>query len=128
MPRQIPAIACASIFLTSLCPFVGNAEEQQRDLRPIVMVSPVYPRKAASRRLEGWVAVEFTVTADGYVEDAVVIENCVRENSPTPIAECKDNPGKVFNRAALKAVEKFRYLSGPPVVGKRHVVNFELDG
>lgn len=61
---------------------------------PIVKVQPVYPRRALSRGIEGYVIVEFTVTTNGSVRDAVVIES---------------NPQKVFDRAATKAALKFKY-------------------
>jgi len=61
---------------------------------PIVKVQPTYPRRALSRGIEGYVIVEFTVTTNGSVRDAVVIEA---------------NPQKVFDRAATKAALKFKY-------------------
>ena len=38
-------------------------------------VAPNYPRVAASRKLEGWVEVEFTVTTTGDVRDATVVQS-----------------------------------------------------
>jgi len=61
---------------------------------PIVKVQPQYPRRALSRGIEGYVIVEFTVTANGSVRDPVVIEAV---------------PQNVFNRAATKAALKFKY-------------------
>ena len=42
---------------------------------PIVKVAPVYPSRALSRGLEGFVIVEFTVTRQGTVRDPVVVES-----------------------------------------------------
>lgn len=61
---------------------------------PIVKVQPQYPRRALSRGIEGYVIVEFTVTANGSVRDPVVIES---------------DPPNIFDRAAMKAASKFKY-------------------
>jgi protein TonB len=69
------------------------------DIRPIGtlavvrQVAPDYPRSAASRGLEGWVEVEFTVTETGEVRDALV-----RESSAS-----------VFDNAAVSAVNRWRF-------------------
>lgn len=85
---------------------------------PIVKVAPVYPRRAQSRGLEGWVLLSFTVTETGSVINPVVID-----------AE----PQGVFDRAAMKAVERFKYkprvVNGKPQVvsGVEHLITFKLD-
>jgi protein TonB len=61
---------------------------------PIVKVQPTYPRRALDRGIEGWVIVEFTVAANGSVRDPFVVDA---------------KPKKIFDRAALKAVSKFKY-------------------
>lgn len=84
---------------------------------PIVQVAPQYPPRAAERGLEGYVTLEFIVTRQGTVRDPVVIES---SNS-------------VFNRAALDAVQRFRYrprvIDGEPVEvpGVRFRITFELE-
>lgn len=89
------------------------------ELLPIVKVQPVYPRRAQARGIEGYVVVEFTVTASGSVRDPRVVE-----------AE----PRGIFDRAAKEAARKFRYkprrVNGEPtaVTGVRNVIRFELDG
>ena len=85
---------------------------------PLVRMEPQYPRRAAERGIEGWVTVEFTVTEDGTVADPFVLE-----------AE----PENIFNRAALKAVLRFKYK--PKVVngvaqsveGVRTRFTFQMD-
>ena len=52
------------------------------------------PARAAQRNIEGWVLVEFSITALGTVKNAKVIQS---------------EPGKIFNRSALKAVGKWKY-------------------
>ena len=65
-----------------------------RDVIPLVRVNPDYPQRALSRGLEAWVQVQFTITPAGTVKDAIVVA-----------AE----PADVFNEAALKAIERWRY-------------------
>ena len=59
----------------------------------MLRVEPTYPPGAAARGLEGHVIVGFTVLADGTTTDIVVVESSDR----------------VFERAAIKAAERFRY-------------------
>ena len=42
---------------------------------PLVRIPPIYPRRAANRRIQGWVKVEFIITTEGYVKDPVVIQS-----------------------------------------------------
>jgi protein TonB len=84
---------------------------------PIVKVAPVYPRRALTRGIEGYVLLEFTVTKSGSVQDPVVVE--------------ADPPG-IFDRAAIQAALKFKYkpkvVNGEPidVAGVRNLITFEL--
>ena len=64
------------------------------DIVPVVRVNPQYPIRAAERGIEGWVEVEFTISAAGTVKDPVVL---------------KAKPKSVFNRAALRAITKWKY-------------------
>lgn len=61
---------------------------------PLERVPPKYPRGAANRHIEGWVKVEFTITTDGDVEDAVVIEA---------------QPADIFDNAALQAISRWKF-------------------
>ena len=85
---------------------------------PIVKVAPIYPSRAQSRGTEGWVLLSFTVTETGSVVDPQVLD--------------ADPPG-VFDRAAMKAVERFKYkprvINGQPQVvhGVEHLITFKLD-
>ena len=84
---------------------------------PIVKVRPIYPRRALTRNIEGYVLVEFVVTASGGVRDPVVL--------------VADPPG-FFERAALNAVLKFKYkpmvVNSKPVevAGVRNRIVFEM--
>lgn len=86
---------------------------------PIVKVSPVYPRRALQRGIQGYVIVEFTVNEIGAVVDPVVIE-----------AE----PQGIFEQAAMDAAKKFKYkprvVNGEPtsVAGVQNRISFVIDG
>lgn len=60
---------------------------------PITKVQPQYPSRAASRGIEGYCTVIYTVTEIGTTED-------IREH---------DCPESVFLRASIKAASKFKY-------------------
>jgi len=89
------------------------------DYLPIVKVAPIYPRRAQSRGLEGYVVVEFTVTKNGSVRDPFVVEA---------------KPEGVFDRAAMDAALKFKYKprvvdgSATEVAGVQNKISFEIDG
>ena len=81
-----------------------------RDVIPLVRVSPEYPSRALARGLEGWVQVRFTITPTGTVKDAIAVN-----------AE----PKGVFEDAALKAVLRYRY--NPKVEGGVAVERVGID-
>ncbi len=88
------------------------------DYLPIVKVQPIYPRRALSRGIEGYVIVEFMVTKLGTTQDIKVVEA---------------KPTGYFERAAIKAAQKFKYkpkvINGEPVdvAGVRNIIRFELE-
>jgi protein TonB len=87
------------------------------DVQPIVRVPPQYPVRALERGVEGWVLVEFEITEIGTVENPVVLDA---------------DPPNIFNRAATKAVVKWKYKprleDGKAVRWKDKVVlTFELE-
>jgi protein TonB len=55
---------------------------------------PEYPPDAVRKHQEGWVEVEFTVMPDGSVANATVVNA---------------NPARIFNSAALRAVERWTF-------------------
>ena len=63
---------------------------------------PRYPREALKRGAEGFVLVEFTVTEQGSVADATVIESALSLNS--------DGMRNDFERAALGSVNQYRFV------------------
>lgn len=72
--------------------FIGGRSD--RGLMPLVRVEPDYPETASRQKIEGFVIVEFTVTASGAVRDPQVLH-----------AE----PTRIFDDAARKAVLRWRY-------------------
>ncbi len=85
---------------------------------PIVKVQPVYPRRAQSRGIEGYVIVEFVVTKSGTTKDIRIVESV---------------PPGIFDRASLAAAAKFKYkprvVDGQPieVPGVQNKITFELE-
>lgn len=86
---------------------------------PIVKVAPVYPRRALSRGIEGFVIVEFTVSKQGSVKDIFVVEA---------------TPPDLFNQAAIDAAMKFKYKprvvngEAAEVSGVQNRITFQIDG
>lgn len=81
----------------------GGMNIAEGDYLPIVRVAPVYPARALSRGLEGYVDMSFTVTTTGTVKDPLVVFST----------------SSLFERAAIRAVLKFKYkprvVDGVPV-------------
>ncbi|HNP36436.1 MAG TPA: energy transducer TonB [Woeseiaceae bacterium] len=81
----------------------GSMNIAEGDYLPIVRVAPVYPARALSRGLEGYVDLSFTVTEAGTVTNPVILFST----------------SSLFERAAERAVLKFKYkprvVDGVPV-------------
>lgn len=95
----------------------GGMNIAEGDYLPIVRVAPVYPSRALSRGLEGFVDMSFTVTTTGSVKDPIVLQST----------------SSLFERAAIQAVLKFKYkprvVDGIPVEvpGVKTRISFELE-
>ena len=95
----------------------GGMNIAEGDYLPIVRVAPVYPSRALSRGLEGFVDMSFTVTSTGTVKDPIVLQST----------------SSLFERAATRAVLKFKYkprvVDGVPVEvsGVKTRITFELE-
>ena len=95
----------------------GGMNIAEGDYLPIVRVAPVYPARALSRGLEGYVDLQFTVTTAGTVQDPVVIQST----------------SSLFERAATRAVLKFKYkprvVDGVPVdvPGVKTRISFQIE-
>ncbi len=87
------------------------------DYLPIVRVAPVYPARALSRGIEGYVDMGFTVTVTGSVENPMVLFST----------------SSLFERAATRAVLKFKYkprvVDGIPVAvpGVKTRITFKFE-
>jgi protein TonB len=95
----------------------GGMNIAEGDYLPIVRVAPVYPARALSRGLEGYVDMQFTVTTTGTVQDPVVLFST----------------SSLFERAATRAVLKFKYkprvVDGVPVQvpGVKTRITFQIE-
>lgn len=96
----------------------GGLSASDGEYLPIVKVAPIYPRRAQSRGTEGYCTVEYTVTTAGTTKDIVPVD-------------C--NPPGYFERASVKAAEKFKYkprvVDGEPieVPGIQNRFTYELE-
>ena len=95
----------------------GGFNVAEGDYLPIVRVAPVYPARALSRGLEGYVDLSFTVTTAGTVETPIVLFST----------------SSLFERAAIRAVLKFKYkprvVDGVPVdvPGVKTRITFQIE-
>ena len=71
-----------------------GARVADADEVPIVRVEPIYPMHAREKGLEGWVLLRFDILSSGRTENVVVVDS---------------KPLRVFNRAAVAAVKKWKY-------------------
>jgi len=95
----------------------GGMNIAEGDYLPIVRVAPVYPARALSRGLEGYVDLSFTVTTTGTVRDPIITFST----------------SSLFDRAATQAVLKFKYkprvVDGVPVdvPGVKTRITFKIE-
>ena len=89
------------------------------EMLPLVNVTPQYPTRAASRGIQGWCQVSFTVTETGGVRDVVVVD-----------AE----PRGIFDSSSIRAAEKFKFQTkvvdgqGVAVPNVQYVFRYQLEG
>lgn len=88
------------------------------DMLPLVNITPNYPTRAAQRGIEGWCQVEFTVTAEGGVENVRVVDG---------------EPEGMFDRSSIRAAQRFRFQprvvdgEAVDVPGVQYVFRYELE-
>ena len=70
------------------------ASELAAEVQPIVRIEPRYPAQAARDGITGYVKLKFIVNAYGSVNNVEVIESV---------------PEVIFDRQAIKAVQKWKY-------------------
>ena len=73
---------------------------------PLFKVTPIYPRRAQERGIQGYSILAFTITETGTVEDVVPLEGfCGDPTDPaTEYRKCS-----IFNSAASRAALKLKY-------------------
>ena len=85
------------------------------EVTPLVRIEPQYPRKAAMQKIEGWVTLQFNITPAGTVSDVQILDS---------------KPPKIFDRAAIKALRKWKYRpkteNGKPVEQKNLKVQLKF--
>ncbi|WP_237057222.1 energy transducer TonB [Microbulbifer sediminum] len=99
-----------------------NPVAVSRDPVPVFKPAPRYPPVALRRGMEGYVVVEFTISETGSVVEPRVVAGYDSAGQET----------RVFDRAALSAVSRFKYQpqmdDGVPVrrYGVRNRISFRL--
>ena len=89
------------------------------EMLPIVTIQPQYPQRAASRGIEGWCLVSFTVTGQGTVD-------------PDSIEVVDADPQNIFDSASRRAVSRFKFNprvqdgEPVPVTGVRYLFRYNL--
>ena len=76
-----------------------------RELTYVATAAPRYPRRAVDLNITGWVVIEFTVNPEGATQDIEVTQS---------------DPPKVFNKAAIEAVEQWVF---EPVVYRGQIIS-----
>lgn len=103
---------------TQHCISIGKmtpwSDSQQQ--KPLFRIEPKYPRMKARKGHNGTVTIEFTVSADGFVQNPKIL---------------KSEGGISFEKEALIAVKKWRYApkfkNGIPIAAKSTVeLDFEI--
>lgn len=109
-------IGGATMEVAAITTGTGGFSAADGEYLPIVRVAPQYPSRAQENGIEGYVIVEFTVTAEGTTADVIAVESS----------------HKMFERNAVKAAQKFKFkprvVDGDPisVAGVQNRIVFEL--
>lgn len=90
------------------------AGSRDNEARPIVRVAPKYPITAMRDGKQGWVQLAFSIDEVGRVKNIKVLAS---------------EPNRVFNKAAIQALKKWKYkakiVSGKPI--EQHNLTVQLD-
>ena len=76
---------------------LDSADPKQTKILPAKLlkrISPLYPKKASQRNIEGWVELSFKIDTDG---------------KPANIAVLASEPKGVFEKEAMRSVKKWRF-------------------
>ena len=77
---------------------------------PIAVVNPKYPRKAARKRIEGWVYFEFELTQEGVPKNIKVV---------------KSFPDDMFDESAIDAIKQWRFKVIPKSTNYNYLLEFK---
>lgn len=98
---------------------IGSGFNPDRDAQPLVRIPPQYPQRCMSRASDReTVVLQFDVTPEGSVVNAEVL----------------DSTNSCLNRAAIRAVQRWRYNpkivdeTAQPRFGVRTAIDFDLEG
>lgn len=97
--RLVSSLAATAVVLSlgfAGVPSLASAQDKVyslSDLDVLHQVVPEYPRRAARAGFDGWVELQFTVSPDGAVEEAKVV----------------DSSSKIFHREALVALQGWQF-------------------
>ncbi len=91
------------------------------EMLPLVNVTPEYPTRAASRGIEGWCQISFTVDGSGnVVEDTIRVVD--------------EDPPNTFDRSSIRAAVRFKFQPrvkdgvGVAVPNVQYVFRYVLEG
>ncbi|AWB65391.1 iron siderophore transporter TonB [Saccharobesus litoralis] len=105
--NKIIALACFTIMLVG-CLSTPSKVYQQSEVnqisKPIVRVTPRFPKNTSNKSLSGYIKAKYVVKEDGRIGDVVILES---------------QPKGFFDAEGIKAIKKWRYrpaiLNGKPV-------------
>jgi protein TonB len=89
-PAEVDPASKPEVGLSKTSAPVGET----KPARAIKQSAPQFPVQAMRRRVEGWVELEFTIDTNGSVTSVTVL---------------RSQPKKVFDREAIKAIQKWKF-------------------
>jgi protein TonB len=112
--KILSAALCLSTLIAPVALTGTAAAADGPDRQAIERVAPEYPRGAERRGIEGSVRISYSVSPAGEVINAEVVEA---------------TPAGVFDRAALSAVESWRFApAAAQTDGHSYELEFRLNG
>ena len=90
----LSALVCLSAIAAPVALSAPASANNSPERESVELVAPEYPRGAERRGIEGSVRIAYSIDADGNVVNAQIVEA---------------SPEGVFDRAALAAIENWRY-------------------
>lgn len=111
MKLTAAGLSIAASLFVGICVLPATGA-QADDVKAIKTVAPEYPRGAERRKIEGYVVLEYTISASGDVQDVKVVES---------------TPEGIFEDAAAEAVAQWKFeKTGSPVTNKQTKISFKL--